>query len=333
MSTPSSRSTSCRSTRPRTIQRRPRPPSTQLRDQPRHDREALRRAELRHPDLPGDHTGHTRLPALLPVHTAPPRQRRVERAGHDTRPATRSPVGNNRRAGRPGGEPGHWIHPPATTAYIGRVLRALGYRVQVRIIPFAKITAAMNDGFQISKRRKLDPGYPDPSSYVRHSSPAAAQTATATTATRRLTTRCKRQNRLNPRTRPNPAPSGKPSIGNSPTTPNGCRPWPTARSSSPPPAAQLRVQPGLGLPRRPSLGPIAHQGLGPTTARPRTSASAVHIREPSRPTSLPPRTTVLQAVAKPKNHPSVLLVSTSSRAGPDNRRLCIPARLQKRQPC
>jgi ABC-type transport system substrate-binding protein len=56
--------------------------------------------------------------------------------------------------------------PPASTTYIGRVLRALGYRVQVRIIPFTKITAAMNAGFQISNDGNWLPGYPDPSSYI-----------------------------------------------------------------------------------------------------------------------------------------------------------------------
>jgi YVTN family beta-propeller protein len=56
--------------------------------------------------------------------------------------------------------------PPASTTYIGRVLRALGYRVQVRIIPFTKITAAMNEGFQISNDGNWIPGYPDPSSYI-----------------------------------------------------------------------------------------------------------------------------------------------------------------------
>jgi YVTN family beta-propeller protein len=56
--------------------------------------------------------------------------------------------------------------PPGSTTYIGRVLRALGYRVHITIIPFAQITAAMWDGFQISNDGSWIPQYPDPSSYL-----------------------------------------------------------------------------------------------------------------------------------------------------------------------
>ena len=56
--------------------------------------------------------------------------------------------------------------PPASTAYIGRVLRSLGYRVHISIIPFSAITAAMWDRFQISNDGNWIPEYPDPSSYV-----------------------------------------------------------------------------------------------------------------------------------------------------------------------
>jgi YVTN family beta-propeller protein len=56
--------------------------------------------------------------------------------------------------------------PPASTTYIGRVLRALGYRVHITIIPFAKITAAMWDRFQISNDGNWIPEFPDPSSYL-----------------------------------------------------------------------------------------------------------------------------------------------------------------------
>jgi YVTN family beta-propeller protein len=56
--------------------------------------------------------------------------------------------------------------PPASTAYIGRVLRSLGFRVHITIIPFAKITAAMWDRFQISNDGSWIPQFPDPSSYL-----------------------------------------------------------------------------------------------------------------------------------------------------------------------
>ena len=56
--------------------------------------------------------------------------------------------------------------PPASTAYIGRVLRALGYRVHIAIIPFSSITAAMWDRFQIYGDGNWIPAYPDPSSYL-----------------------------------------------------------------------------------------------------------------------------------------------------------------------
>jgi YVTN family beta-propeller protein len=56
--------------------------------------------------------------------------------------------------------------PPASTTYIGRVLRALGYRVHITIIPFSSITAAMWDRFQISNDGSWIPEYPDPSSYL-----------------------------------------------------------------------------------------------------------------------------------------------------------------------
>jgi YVTN family beta-propeller protein len=56
--------------------------------------------------------------------------------------------------------------PPASTTYIGRVLRALGYRVHITIIPLSSITAAMWDRFQISSEGSWIPEYPDPSSYL-----------------------------------------------------------------------------------------------------------------------------------------------------------------------
>lgn len=62
------------------VQRSARQTGAQLRDQPRQARPALRRACLRDAILPGDRARDTRLPPLLPLHAAPPRQRRLERA-------------------------------------------------------------------------------------------------------------------------------------------------------------------------------------------------------------------------------------------------------------
>ena len=54
----------------------------------------------------------------------------------------------------------------AATGYIAGVLRTLGYRVHVSVIPFASITPAMMDSFQIQDNGNWIPAYPDPSSYV-----------------------------------------------------------------------------------------------------------------------------------------------------------------------
>ena len=64
------------------------------------------------------------------------------------------------------GDPANPFTPAATTGYIAGVLRALGYRVRVSVIPFASITPAMNDSLQISNEGNWIPAYPDPSSYV-----------------------------------------------------------------------------------------------------------------------------------------------------------------------
>jgi YVTN family beta-propeller protein len=56
--------------------------------------------------------------------------------------------------------------PTAATGYIAGVLRALGYRVHVSVIPDASITTKMWDRFQIDDNGNWIPTYPDPSSYV-----------------------------------------------------------------------------------------------------------------------------------------------------------------------
>jgi len=56
--------------------------------------------------------------------------------------------------------------PTAITGHIAGVLRKLGYRVRVSLIPFASITPAMWDSFQLNTFGGWTGNYPDPSSYV-----------------------------------------------------------------------------------------------------------------------------------------------------------------------
>ena len=56
--------------------------------------------------------------------------------------------------------------PPATASYIAGVLRVLGYRVHLRLVPFATITPAMWKRMQISVGGDWLANYPDPSSYL-----------------------------------------------------------------------------------------------------------------------------------------------------------------------
>jgi YVTN family beta-propeller protein len=56
--------------------------------------------------------------------------------------------------------------PTATSGYIAGVLRALGYRVRISVIPYPSITPAMWKSFQIQAAGNWIPAYPDPSSYV-----------------------------------------------------------------------------------------------------------------------------------------------------------------------
>jgi ABC-type transport system substrate-binding protein len=56
---------------------------------------------------------------------------------------------------------------PATVPrYIAEVLRSLGYRVHLHLIPSANVTEAMQRGFQLSTDGDWLANYPDPSSYV-----------------------------------------------------------------------------------------------------------------------------------------------------------------------
>ena len=105
------------------------------------------------------------------------------------------------------------------------------------------------------------------------SSAAAAPTATATTAIRRSTARCDTPSCSNSQTRPKQSPLGddrppthrQRRLGSDRDDPRG-----RADLRSP---AQLRIQPGLGLPRRPELGPIG----------PRTAFRSLLLVPPARP--------------------------------------------------
>ncbi|MFZ0231170.1 MAG: ABC transporter substrate-binding protein, partial [Mycobacterium sp.] len=64
------------------------------------------------------------------------------------------------------GSPDEGFVPPATTAYVADVLRALGYRVRLHLVPFATITEAMWERMQLSTDGDWLANYPDPSSYI-----------------------------------------------------------------------------------------------------------------------------------------------------------------------
>ena len=56
--------------------------------------------------------------------------------------------------------------PRGITAYVGGVLRALGYRVHLHLIPSAKFTQRMRKGLQLSTDGDWAANYPDPSAYI-----------------------------------------------------------------------------------------------------------------------------------------------------------------------
>jgi YVTN family beta-propeller protein len=64
------------------------------------------------------------------------------------------------------GVPDEGFVPPATTAYVASVLRALGYRVRVHLIPSAMITEALWERIQMPTDGDWLANYPDPSSYI-----------------------------------------------------------------------------------------------------------------------------------------------------------------------
>ena len=64
------------------------------------------------------------------------------------------------------GSPDEGFVPPTTAAYIASVLRALGYRVHLHLVPLATITEAMGKRIQLSVDGDWVANYPDPSSYL-----------------------------------------------------------------------------------------------------------------------------------------------------------------------
>jgi YVTN family beta-propeller protein len=64
------------------------------------------------------------------------------------------------------GEPDEGYVPPTAAPYIAGVLRSLGYRVRLRMVPYATITLAMRTHFQLSVDGDWLANYPDPSSYL-----------------------------------------------------------------------------------------------------------------------------------------------------------------------
>jgi len=64
------------------------------------------------------------------------------------------------------GEPDNGFVPPTAPAYVAGVLRALGYRVHLHLVPSATITEAMHKRFQLSVDGDWVAAYPYPTSYV-----------------------------------------------------------------------------------------------------------------------------------------------------------------------
>jgi YVTN family beta-propeller protein len=64
------------------------------------------------------------------------------------------------------GSPDEGFVPPGVAAYFAGVLRALGYRVRLHLVPYGAITMSMREGFQLSADGDWLAEYPDPSSYI-----------------------------------------------------------------------------------------------------------------------------------------------------------------------
>jgi peptide/nickel transport system substrate-binding protein len=64
------------------------------------------------------------------------------------------------------GSPDEGSIPPHLPAYIASVLRSLGYRIVLRLVPSGSITPAMRQHFQLSVDGDWLPDFPSPSSYL-----------------------------------------------------------------------------------------------------------------------------------------------------------------------
>jgi YVTN family beta-propeller protein len=64
------------------------------------------------------------------------------------------------------GTPDEGFIPPTTPAYVADVLRALGYRVHLRLLPIASVTPAMWASFQMTVDGDWTANWPGPSSYI-----------------------------------------------------------------------------------------------------------------------------------------------------------------------
>jgi YVTN family beta-propeller protein len=64
------------------------------------------------------------------------------------------------------GSPDEGYVPPTAAPYVAAVLRSLGYRVELHMIPFATISRAMLRHVQVSVNGDWVANYPDPSSYL-----------------------------------------------------------------------------------------------------------------------------------------------------------------------
>ena len=64
------------------------------------------------------------------------------------------------------GSPDEGFVPSGVVSYFAGVLRALGYRVRLHLVPFGTITESMRRGFQLSVDGDWGADYPDPSSYI-----------------------------------------------------------------------------------------------------------------------------------------------------------------------
>jgi peptide/nickel transport system substrate-binding protein len=64
------------------------------------------------------------------------------------------------------GSPDEGYIPPDVAAYAAGVLRSLGYRTTLHLVPIASITNAMYPGFQLDTNGDWLADYPDPSSYI-----------------------------------------------------------------------------------------------------------------------------------------------------------------------